>query len=379
MSASAAGEVLDSPLARYVPKPKPAGKKVSHSEANKGDWEYKAFVTSVKILYHHRDLARDCRDFLLEAVADKKRKTEHGPDAAEEVSTLAFYDPVWIAKFVCEKMEISLTTLGKALAKDPAFAVHCAAAILNCSVGLIFPASCKNPAVMTEVGNERAKAVDNRAVLLMHPEPVIDVDGVINWRGGLYEEEAGPDGMVIALIHRPTSHRALVEADLNINVMEYTIEHNYDDMKAAFFKSTKQRYECCEFFGDKRGPHLVPQWRGKCKPFKEAAYAKAAKIIAARAASSTSVVEEQKALYTPRKDEQSAKILSGKEKLKKAQLERERKRRAVMISPPTAGGPAVKPVIASGTVTPPTTPVSVPSVPPEGVPPEGVASPEGVP
>jgi hypothetical protein len=167
---------------------------------------------------------------------------------------------------------------------DPEAIRHLMAFAVNAAPSLRLSqwAGCKDADVLRETLQTRVAAAGQRLALLQAWCPQDGQSGRLPWEAcGVYEL-AWSEGRVTSITHRPT--RASVTLPQVVHVTEeFSLIDNWCEASSRL-EMGPVKYGMMSFFPSGTGPHALPQWKGDCKAFVEAARAAEAVVEQRRAA-----------------------------------------------------------------------------------------------
>ena len=283
-------------LAKHVPKP---GKASSGLKGQREKFQYNAMVQIINTLMACPSLKTDTADWVKEAYADKMREEKLG--SALECTTVDAYDEEWKATYLSRRLDISMGVLGSARSKDTKFISHLFRAYLNVSGAMKVPPECANPRVMEKACDKRVAGIGDRKDMLTKPNPIVQPDGTIDWRAGVYSTRFNKTAVATHITHRPTGCTKEIDPEYGVKKGLWTLRNNFDDSGAQYFKTRKLTWPCTGFFEKGEGPFAHNTLRGESVEWARLVTEAAAEVARSDAGNFTAQQEEADAFYTPLK------------------------------------------------------------------------------
>ena len=322
----------ESPLAKRVPG---VGRRTGNLAIDlQAQHQRDAYIDVVHGFWHYPDIRIAVRDFMVDLIADKKKRETQGADTLASASMLGSIDELERVSLVAKHSSLSVKKLGELKTADPKSLSHLVMYVLNSSTSVALPQELSNRKALALAWDNRVKECGDR-LKNISDDMVGGNDNIINWaKLGVYQFEF-VDGKAARVIHRPTNAIARVNADLNITET-FEIHFNWADLNAVVVKGAA-KFKCCDMSPKGQGPFAVKHCSGKlgAAVWKRLAAA-ACEILAAQTKQEPGTYETADAdeYYTPSKDKRVEATKRAREVLARREAECATKRRFSIKSMP---------------------------------------------
>jgi hypothetical protein len=186
-------------------------------------------------------------------------------DASERFSkhaSLGTVDEAWLIDFLASKSDMASTDIVESKKQDIKNPQHLLAMATNCSVQAALPACCGIKDVYRRVMDELICKNSNPLAHWKSGGGV--VAGGMNWKCGIFVPTF-EDGVLVAILHRPTGDKVVVPLEKSIRQGEYLLDENWSNRNAHFEKPPFPKVKL-EIFFSKKTPLTGPWKQPSMKP-----------------------------------------------------------------------------------------------------------------